>query len=80
MSEGEIPEQLNVVVRKSDKFSFFVRLSKSNGAEDYQVVVNVKIGCRFFFEQSFVVGVDVEKFAVDFNFGAGNELAVENPV
>ena len=76
----EIPQQLNFFVRKSDKFSFLVRLGEGNRTEDNEVVVNVEIGRGLVFEQSFVVRVHVEKFAVDFNFGAGNELAVKNLV
>ena len=67
-------------MRKPDKVSVFVSLSESNGAEDDEVVVNVEIGSGLIFEQSLVIGVYVEKLAVDFNFSAGDELAVENLV
>ncbi|MBQ3443296.1 MAG: hypothetical protein IJG33_08630 [Selenomonadaceae bacterium] len=52
MSKGEIPKQMNFLTRKSDQFAFVISLRESNGAEDYQVVVNVEIGRGLVFEQS----------------------------
>ena len=67
-------------MRKSDQFSLFVSFSKSNGAEDYQVVVDIEIGSGLILEQSLVVAPNVEEFSVDFNFGASDEFTVQNPV
>ena len=66
--ESKIPERVNLVARKPHQFSFFVSLSKSNGTEDNQVVVDVKIWHGFFFKQSFVVGVDIEQITIDLRF------------
>ena len=67
-------------MRKPYQFSLLIRLGKSNGTKDNQVVVNVEIGSGLVFEQSLVVAPNVEKFAVDFNLGAGNEFTVKNLV
>ena len=67
-------------MRKPDQFSLFVSFSKSNGAEDNQVVVDIEIGCGLFLEQSLVVAPNVEEFSVDFNFGTSDEFTVENLV
>ena len=75
-----MPKQVNVVAGKPCQITFVVSLSEGNGAEDNQVVVDVEIGSVLVLEQSLVVGVHVEKLAVDLDFGASNEFAVENPV
>ena len=67
-------------MRESDKFSFLVSFSESNGTEDNEVVVDVEIGRGLVFEQSLVVAPNVEEFTVDFNFGASDEFTVQNPV
>ena len=78
MSERKVPEQVNVVAGKPYQFSFVVRFSKSNGAEDNEVVVDVEIWRGLILEQSLVIGVHVEEFAVDCNFRAGNHVALED--
>ena len=71
---------MNIITTKLDKVSVLVRFSESNGAEDNQVVINVEIGSRISFEQSFIIAPNVEKLAVDFNFGASDEGTIQNPV
>ena len=80
MDKSEVPEQVNVVAGKPCQIAVVVSLSECNGTEDNQVVVDVEIGRRTVFKQSFVVRPHVEELAVDFNFDAGNEFTVENLV
>ena len=75
-----MPKQLNVIARKPDKFSFLICFCEGNGAEDYQVVINVEIGRGLVFEQSLVVGVHVKELPIDFYFRAGYQFTVKNLV
>lgn len=75
-----MPKQVNVIALKSDKAAVVISLRKDNGTENYQVVVDIKIGRGLVLEQSLVVAPNVEEFSVDFNFGTSDEFTVENLV
>ena len=69
---------MNIFALQSDETALFIRLCEDDGTEDNQVIVNVEIGRGLVFKQSSIVAPYIEKFAVDFNLGAGNAVAVDD--
>ena len=63
---------------ETDKFAIFVSFGEGDGAEDNQFVVDEEIGNGLIFKQSFIVRPNVEKLAANFNFDAGDQVAVED--
>jgi len=73
-----MPEKVNIVARKSDKAAVVISLRKDNGTENYQVVVDIKIGRGLIFEQGFVVTPHVEQLTCNFDLCAGDAIAVDD--